>query len=162
MQTVINEAKSGAFVMQPDSSVLVAGQYVLTVDEFTIEYEKWDVPFDVAIDGGLIVELDDILTDELRLEWDARDLIRAIQEARKTADYRMDDRISLAVSVSHEWGAVGDQPFASDIAALMHSFGEMITGETLATLVDSIEGGDVTEEVELEMVGTVSFSVKKQ
>jgi len=43
----------------------------------------------------------------------------------------------------------------------MHSFGEMITGETLATLVDSIEGEDVTEEVELEMVGTVSFSVKK-
>jgi len=40
MQTVINEAKSGAFVMQPDGSVLVAGQYVLTGDEFVIEYEK--------------------------------------------------------------------------------------------------------------------------
>jgi isoleucyl-tRNA synthetase len=125
-----------------------------------IEYEKGDVPFDVAIDGGMIVALDDTLTDTLRLEGDARDLIRAIQEARKTADYRMDDRIILSVTIPHG-GALSDQTFTSDLAALMAQHGEMIAGETLATLVESIDGADVSEQVELEMVGTVTFGVKK-
>jgi len=160
MQMVITEAKSGAFVMQDDGSVLVAGQYTLTGDEFVIEYEKGDVPFDVAIDGGLIVALDDTLTDALRLEGDARDLIRAIQEARKTADYRMDDRIALCVTAAHN-GAVAGQAFASDVATLISQYGEMIAGETLATLVAMIDGADVTEEVELEMVGKVTLSVKR-
>jgi isoleucyl-tRNA synthetase len=160
MQTVINEAKAGAFVIQPDGSVLVAGVYTLAGDEFVIDYEKGDVPFDVAIDGGLIVALDDTLTDELRLEGDARDLIRTIQEARKTADYRMDDRITLSVTAAHD-GAAAEQAFASDVATLLAQYGEMIASETLATLGDTLDNADVTEEVELEMVGRVVCRVKR-
>lgn len=68
MQVVINEAKAGNFVIQDNGHVTVASQYDLLPEEFVIEYEKGDVPFDVAIDGSLIVALDDTLTDELRLE----------------------------------------------------------------------------------------------
>lgn len=126
-----------------------------------IEYEKGDVPFDVAIDGSLIVALDDTLTDELRLEGDARDLIRYIQEARKTADYNMDDRISLAITLPHDGGAVANMSYQSDIDAFVKEFGDLIAGETLATLVPTIENPDQSEIIELEMVGRVQFAIKK-
>ena len=161
MQWVINEAKSGNFVLQNDGHVLVAEKYDLSPEEFEIEYEKWDVPFDVAIDGSLIVALDDTLTDELRLEWDARDLIRFIQEARKTADYKMDDRIQLVVSLPKDVEQAKDMPFKSDIATLMKEYGELITWETLATLVDTLDTPDQQQNVELEMVGHVWFGIKK-
>ncbi len=161
MQGVINEAKSGNFVLQTNGSALVAGQYELLPEEFVIEYEKGDVPFDVAIDGSLIVALDDTLTDELRLEGDARDLIRYIQEARKTADYNMDDRISLAITLPHDGGAVANMSYQSDIDAFVQQFGELIAGETLATLVPTIDTPDQSETVELEMVGRVEFAIKR-
>jgi isoleucyl-tRNA synthetase len=161
MQTVITAAKSGNFVLQDNGHVLVAGQYDLTPEEFEIEYAKWDVPFDVAINGSLIVALDDTLTDELRLEWDARDLIRYIQEARKAADYNMDTRIELAIDLPQDAQQAKDMPYKSDIQALLTQFGELITGETLATLVDKIDAPDQQETVELEMVGKVRFGIKQ-
>lgn len=145
MQTVINEAKSWNFAFV-DWHMVVAGKYELAPEEYIIEYEKWDVPFDVAIDGSLIVALDDTLTDELRLEWDARDLIRYIQEARKTADYNLDDRIQLAIT----WAP-----------SLIQQFWELIASETLATIVDVIHAPDQQQDIELEMVGKAQFSIAR-
>ncbi len=161
MQWVINEAKSGNFVLQENGHVLVDSKYDLLPEEFVIEYEKGDVPFDVAIDWSLIVALDDTLTDELRLEGDARDMIRYIQEARKTADYNLDDRIMLSIGLPKDWGNASDMSYASDIQALLNQFGELIAGETLATLIDNLDWADQIEIVELEMVGRVEFSIKK-
>ncbi len=161
MQTVIGEAKAGNFVLAWNGTVLVANTYELSSDEYVIEYEKWDMPFDVAIDGSLIVALDDTLTDELRLEWDARDLIRYIQEARKTADYNLDDRIQLAIALPQDVEQIKDMPYKSDIQTLIQKFGELIASETLATLCESLESPDQQENVELEMVGKVWFGIKK-
>lgn len=161
MQWVITAAKSWDFTLQDNGHALVAKQYDLAPEEFEIEYEKGDVPFDVAIDGSLIVALDDTLTDELRLEWDARDLIRFIQEARKTADYKMDDRIQLAVTLPQDIEQLKDMPYRSDIQQLMKAHGDLITGETLATLVDAIAAPDQQDTVELEMVGKIHFAIKR-
>ena len=49
----------------------------------------------VAADDGLVVVLDTSLTDELRLEGDAREIQRAIQELRRTAGLELDDHIRL-------------------------------------------------------------------
>jgi hypothetical protein len=40
MQGVINEAKSGNFILQESGHVLVANIYDLAPEEFVIEYEK--------------------------------------------------------------------------------------------------------------------------
>ncbi len=88
-------------------------------------------------------------------------MIRYIQEARKTADYNLDDRISLAISLPHDGGAVADMPYQSDIDTFVNEFGELIAGETLATLVPTLDSPDQAQTVELEMIGKVWFGIKR-
>jgi hypothetical protein len=47
----------------------------------------------VAHDEGLVVVIDTELTPELRAEGDARELQRAIQDARKEAGVELDDEV---------------------------------------------------------------------
>ncbi|MBQ6461255.1 isoleucine--tRNA ligase [Candidatus Saccharibacteria bacterium] len=51
------------------------------------------------VENGAELILDKTLTEELRREGHARDLIRAIQSARKNAKLNMDDRIRLSLSI---------------------------------------------------------------
>ncbi len=165
MQEIISQAKSGAFTLESDGSTIVSGvswqKWTLQSEEFTIEYEKWDVPFDVAIDGALVIALDDTISEILRLEWDARDLIRYIQEARKEADYNMDARIQLAIKLPQDVEQAKDMPFASDIAELLKQFGEMIASETLSTIVKDINNPDIEKDVSLDMIWSVGYAIKK-
>jgi isoleucyl-tRNA synthetase len=80
----------------------------------------------VASEGGVTLALDLHLTDDLRREGVARELIRAIQEARKAAGLEISDRIQLGVEAG---------PVVSD-ALTVHRDG--VAGETLA--VDVIHG----------------------
>ena len=52
-----------------------------------------------AVENGEELSLDKTLTDELKREGFARDLIRAIQSARKNAGLNMDDQIKLSLSI---------------------------------------------------------------
>ena len=83
----------------------------------------------VASDGGLTVALDLSLTDELRTEGLARELIRAIQDARKEAGLEVADRIQLGLT-----GTV--------TSAAVASHRDMIAAETLAVevIAGEIEG----------------------
>ena len=51
------------------------------------------------VENGKALSLDKTLTEELKREGFARDLIRAIQSARKNAKLNMDDRIKLSLSI---------------------------------------------------------------
>lgn len=81
--------------------------------------------------------LDTKITDELRLEGEARELIRRIQELRKKAGYQVDNRIILSY-------AGGSDIFLK--------FGDLIAKETLAE--DLSEGedkeADISELIALE------------
>ena len=81
----------------------------------------------VASDAGITVALDLELTDELRAEGHARELVRAVQDARKAAGLDVSDRITLAIEGSGVFGHV---------AASLAGRG-IVAGETLAVeLVD--------------------------
>jgi len=72
--------------------------------------------------------LDIALTDELRAEGYARDVVRAVQDERKAAGLHVADRIHLTLAVPAEW-----RP-----AVQAHE--ELIARETLAftvTLIDA-------------------------
>ncbi|MFA6193366.1 MAG: class I tRNA ligase family protein [Parcubacteria group bacterium] len=81
--------------------------------------------------------LDTKITDELRLEGEARELVRRIQELRKKAGYQVDNRITLCYQGGNE---------------IFEKFGDLIAKETLAEELS--EGEDVeaniSELVELE------------
>ncbi|MGZ5296033.1 MAG: isoleucine--tRNA ligase [Actinomycetota bacterium] len=104
----------------------------------------------VASEGGLTVALDLDVTDDLRREGQARELVRAVQDARRAAGLDVSDRISLAVAAT------------GDVAVSLDVFREYVAGETLAV---SLEGGTLDDdtfhhEVDIDG-GTVSISLRR-
>ena len=72
------------------------------------------------------------VTDELRREGIAKDLIRTIQNQRKAIECEYTDRIRVAVVTDSE-----------DAKEAIESFGELIAGETLADTLESDTIADV-------------------
>ncbi|HEV2870369.1 MAG TPA: DUF5915 domain-containing protein, partial [Actinomycetota bacterium] len=88
----------------------------------------------VVRDGPTTVALDLEVSPELRLEGLARDLVRAVQDLRKSAGLEVADRIELAVKAG---GGGGNQ-----VAAAVAAHRDYLVGETLATSLHSAPQGD--------------------
>jgi isoleucyl-tRNA synthetase len=100
--------------------------------------------YSVEREGAHAVALDLTIDDELREEGHAREIVHAIQNARKTAGLQVEDRIELAL---------GGDPL---LLAAAGAHCERLTGETLAVkllLEDSppdVEAMDYSEQVLVE------------
>jgi isoleucyl-tRNA synthetase len=95
--------------------------------------------FGIASDGGVTVALALELTDALRREGLARELVRLIQDARKAGDLDVSDRIDLGVEAR---GAVAE-------ALAAHR--DDIAGETLAVSVhDAVLSGGYRQEAQID------------
>lgn len=139
-------AKSGKFDKIEDNKIQVE-DIILEPEEYELRYEKWDLQHDIAVDGDIIIMIDTDITDDLRLEWYARELVRAIQEARKGCDFEVSDRIYLKIS----W-------YMSD--EIVSQFGDYITNETLATLQDDVWWADFVGSCDVDD-GKIDFEIKK-
>jgi isoleucyl-tRNA synthetase len=135
VQTAIRAAKAGDWSMS-DAGVVTAGGLVLENGEFALETvaSGGDGSATGLVPGGGFVVLDTAITPELEAEGVARDLVRAVQQARRDAGLDVSDRISLTVSGA---AAVAD-------AARTHA--DLIRRETLATVLD-VREADVAEPV---------------
>ncbi|MBM7515793.1 isoleucine--tRNA ligase [Nocardioides nitrophenolicus] len=123
VQLAIKGAKSGDWSVDASGAV-TAGGLALVEGEYTLETVAGDAAEGTAtgmLPGGGFVVLDTVVTPELAEEGLARDLVRAVQQARRDADFRVTDRIELVVS--------GTAPVLA--AARAHE--ALIAGETLAT-----------------------------
>ena len=85
--------------------------------------------------GGFVI-LDTALDDDLLAEGYARDAVRAVQDARKEADFNISDRIVLTLTAP-----VADAP-------KLEQFRDLIAHETLATTLD-IKPSDTAKELEV-------------
>ncbi|MGH9021554.1 MAG: class I tRNA ligase family protein, partial [Acidimicrobiia bacterium] len=127
------------------------GSYRLAIDGQEIELSASDVevrPGDnpglaLAQDGPYAVALDLSIDEDLRLEGLARELARALNEARKTAGLAIADRVSVTLRAPGELA----------LAARRH--GDWIAGEVLATSwqVDDWGADDVGGDQVLELDG---------
>ncbi len=108
-------------------------------------FEKEDLK--VLNEGSLTIALDTEISDELRLEGGARELIRSIQNCRKEMNLEMADRISLAIELNGE------------LLEALKYFQQHICDETLATSI-SINEGKATTEVKCSGEN-IRISVKK-
>ncbi len=84
--------------------------------------------FSVAMEENVFVILDTTISEELKFEGIARELISKVQQLRKQNDYEMTDRIKIFVK--------GDEVFT----AALEKHKNYIMGETLALEVSEKEG----------------------
>ena len=130
---------------------LPGGDVVLNLGDYQISSE--DMPgWLVASEGALTIALDVELTDDLRREGVARELVNRIQNLRKTAGFEVTDRIDTVVYAD-----------APEIAPALAAFGEWIGSQTLSrsvTLAPAAEAPADAREVEWTE-GTLQISVKR-
>ena len=110
--------------------VLVEGEYTLEMVVF--EEAGADAHVTAMLPGGGFVVLDTQVTLDLALEGTARDLIRAVQQARRDADLDVSDRIALVLTGSQV------------VADAVRDHEALITGETLATSYAMVVADGVT------------------
>ena len=92
--------------------------------------------------------MDTAISEELKLEGYARDIIRLIQDMRKDANYNVTDRISLSI--------IGEE---SEV--IKTRFGDMITSETLSTLVAQIDTPDTIREESIDEDNVIQIAIKR-
>ena len=141
VQFVIKASKQGDWseqdghvvVTTPDGAVaLEPGEYEL---DNRIEQEdgsQADRSASAALPTGGFVILDTQLDDDLLAEGYARDLIRQVQDARKTAGLDIADRIRLTLTLPKEDASKAQQ------------FSDLIARETLATSL-TVNAGDLDQ-----------------
>jgi isoleucyl-tRNA synthetase len=150
VQQAIRGSKSGDWSVDEDGTV-TSGGITLQEGEYALETVVDDAHshggsvLTSVLPGGGFVVLDAEVTPELAREGLARDIVRAVQQARKDAGLDVSDRISLTVTGSE---AVLD-------ATIAHR--DLIVSETLAAqfgasgsledlpLGDGVTGSGVTE-----------------
>ena len=111
---------------------LPSGEVSLSKGDYEISSE--DMPgWLVSSDGPLTVALDITITDDLRKEGTARELINRIQNLRKDSGFDVTDKINVSI-----FAAGAD---LEDIAASLEDFSDYIAAQTLARSV-SVHGLD--------------------
>ncbi|MCC8087902.1 MAG: isoleucine--tRNA ligase [Rikenellaceae bacterium] len=125
--------------------------------------EKWDIEIDgniatlglgdfdistedmpgwlVANDGRLTAALDITITDELRREGFARELINRIQNIRKESGFEVTDRINIVMD------------FVPEIADSVNSYKEYICSQTLADNIEVVDNISDNENVIVDING---------
>jgi isoleucyl-tRNA synthetase len=132
VQQVIAATKAGDWSVVGD--VVTAGGIALEEGEYELVLDVADSAVAVSFLGNAgFVVLDTVVTPELSAEGLARDVVRAVQQARKDAGLDVSDRIRLEIE--------------SDAIAIiaMRDHQDLIAGETLALELEFVDGtsGDI-------------------
>ncbi len=157
MKDLAAKAKAAtSFDVDADGRLHLDG-YVIERGEFEIQFEGCEGAA-LAHDRYTMVVLDTALDDDLRLEGWARELVRGIQDLRKKADYRVEDRIVLHYELPPEAGSGLPAP-----RQVMERFGEYVRAETLSSSAQAgrSDAVDQAAEVKLEKGVTAWVGVKK-
>ena len=130
---------------------LPGGDVALNLGDYQISSE--DMPgWLVSSEGALTIALDVELTDDLRREGVARELVNRIQNLRKTAGFEVTDRIDTVIYAD-----------APEIAPALAAFGEWIGSQTLSRSVKQAPAAEAPADArEVEWTeGTIQIAVKR-
>ena len=148
VQKVIAAVKSGDWTL--DGTVPVAGGVRLNEGEFTLKLVAAEGTASAGLGSASgVVVLDVEVTPELEAEGVARDMIRTLQQTRRTIGLNVSDRIAVCIDAP---GSVRDQ-----LAAHV----EMIAREVLATSVLFDAGSGDPQHIETLESGEVRIWVAR-
>ena len=136
VQKVIRASKSGDWSIDPvdGSDTVTCGGIELKPGEYTLETVAAGGDGDAAtaiLPGGGFIRLNTAVTPELAAEGLARDVVRAVQQARRAAGLGVADRIELTIA--------GTPAARQAIGA--HR--ELVATETLATSVELVDPAEL-------------------
>ncbi len=135
VQEMIQAGKNGEFELLKNGEVKIVGE-VLAADEFEFGFLT-DEKFNAENSKNMVVILETELSEELKTEGVSREIIREIQNLRKTQGFEISDRIKIEFATNSEL-----------LSSAFDKFGDKISAETLA---EKIENSKVSgEELEIE------------
>jgi len=141
-QQVIGAVKRGEW-SRVDDAIEVAGE-ILTQGEYLLKLvTSGDAPSATLSHGSGIVMLDIEVTPDLEAEGLARDIIRAVQQARRDEELDVSDRITLTVAAD------------SVVEAQVGPFVALVMAETLATELLWDQQGAREISIEGHMIGVL-------
>ena len=143
---IMSEAKAGNFTELPNGNVKV-WDFELEIGDFELVYESSDANAKIESGFGMVITMDDKITEELKQEWFARDIVRHIQEARKECNYNVDDRIFIKIE-------------SNELAETIVNFANYIETETLSKIDNSINSPDLEKDISIEEI-KIKLSLKK-
>ena len=145
------EIKDGdIFGLLDGKSVVIDGESY-TQESFLVNLQpdpKFQHP--CHANGNLIVAFDTELSDELKQEGYARELINRVQRFRKETGFNVEDRIHLAIDGPAEAGTA------------FNAFQEMIEAETLSTIALTKPDSDMSVADEKIERFNVKIGIKKR
>ncbi len=141
VQAVIQAAKAGDW-SEVDGTVvvggiaLIEGEYEIDLVADTSTNTDGEATNHIGIlpSGGFLI-LDGKVSAELAAEGLARDVIRAVQSARKDADFDVSDRIKLTLKAE------------DDVLAAVAEHSELVKSETLTVELETISSGSLENPV---------------
>jgi isoleucyl-tRNA synthetase len=140
VQRVIKAVKAGDWSMASGADgadgAVVAGGTALLEGEYELKLVPTDPESSTALPGEVgVVVLDTEVTAELAAEGLARDVIRAVQQARRDAGLDVSDRIRLVLDTD------------ADVQEAVEANRDLVTSETLTTelVFGEAEGGESVE-----------------
>ncbi|MGN1046185.1 MAG: DUF5915 domain-containing protein, partial [Candidatus Cryptobacteroides sp.] len=108
----------------------------------------------VATDGPLTIALDITVTDGLRREGVARELINRIQNLRKDSGFEVTDKINVTI--------FADGEDHEEISGSLAIFGEYVAAQTLALSVKTAPASEAADAVQVEWnEGTIGIKVER-
>ena len=134
--------KTGSFLLSIENE-----QFDLELIDFEISADE--IPgWQVASDGDITVALDVTITDDLKNEGVAREIVNRIQNIRKQSDFEVTDRINVTL---------GEHPIVSSAT---NQFATYIQNEVLADSI-TISGSNEGEKIELVDDIAISIAIDK-
>ncbi|MBQ2919131.1 MAG: class I tRNA ligase family protein, partial [Bacteroidales bacterium] len=133
---------------------LPSGDVTLNKGDYEISSE--DMPgWLVATEGAMTIALDVTITEELKQEGVARELINRIQNLRKTSGFDVTDKVEVCV--------YADGEAYDEIAASLANFAGYVGAQTLALSVESAPLAEAGDAPEVEWnEGTIRIKVTKR
>ncbi len=147
VQSLIVAGKNGNFILRDNGKIKIADE-ILTAEEYTFAYLTED-GIDADSTARTVVLLQTEISEALRIEGIAREIIRAIQEKRKSTGFEIADRIKIMYATE-----------STDIEKVFTQFGSMIKREVLAEEISKATTTDTNNDIKID-TETLSLSLDK-
>lgn len=141
---IMSEAKSGNFEILENWNVKV-WDFILEEWDFELVFEAKDTWYLIEAGFWMVISMNNNISEELKQEGIARDIVRQIQEARKEANYNVDDRINISII----W-----------VDKTIGMFKKYLESETLSTIKNNLLNPDLEKNIEIEWL-KLNIKLKK-